>query len=70
MIKIVNIYIVCDLDVWPTNSIKDLKFRHYLFDTTNIVKSDEENLIYIVPREYHQTTKFHGILRMTLMKML
>ena len=37
-IKIVNIYIVCDLDVWPTNSTEDLKFKDCLFDTSNIVK--------------------------------
>ena len=37
-IKIVNIYIVCDLDVWAKNSTKDLKFKDCLFYTSNIVK--------------------------------
>ena len=32
LIKIVNIYIVCDLDACPRNPTNNLKFKNYLFE--------------------------------------
>ena len=47
MIKIVNVYIVYDLDSWPKNLTNNLKFRNYLFGATSAVKnSDKENCVY------------------------
>ena len=36
--KIVIIYIVHDLDAWPRNPTKNLKFKNCLFGATNIKK--------------------------------
>ena len=36
--KIVNIYIVYDLDAWRGNPTKNFKFKNWLFGSTNIVK--------------------------------
>ena len=47
MAKIVNVYIVYDLDVWPRNHTNNFKFTNYLFGATNIVKnSDKERYVY------------------------
>ena len=37
--KIVNFYIVYDLDAWPRNPTNNMKFKNYLFGATNIVKN-------------------------------
>ena len=45
--KIVNVYIVYDLDAWPRNPINNFKFKNFLFGATNIVKnSDKEKYVY------------------------
>ena len=45
--KIVNVYIVYDLDAWPGNSTNNFKFKNCLFRATNIVKnSDKEKYVY------------------------
>ena len=40
--KIVNIYIVYDLDAWPKNSTNKFKFKNCLFGATNIVKNSHK----------------------------
>ena len=45
--KIVNVYIVYDLDAWLRNPTKNFKFKNCLFGATNIVKnSDKEKCVY------------------------
>ena len=45
--KIVNVYIVYDLDAWPRNPTKSVKFINCLFCTTSAVKnSDKEKYVY------------------------
>ena len=36
--KVINVYIVYDLDTWPRNPTSKLKFKSYLFATINIIK--------------------------------
>ena len=36
--KIVNVYIVYDLDAWPRTPINNFKFKNCLFGATNILK--------------------------------
>ena len=36
--KIVNSYIVYDLDDWPRNPTNDFKFKNFSFGATNLVK--------------------------------
>ena len=36
--KILNIYIVYDLDIWPRNTTNNFKIKNFLFEATNIVK--------------------------------
>ena len=45
--KIVNVYIVYDLDVWPRNLSNHFKFKNCLFETTNIIKNNNtEKYVY------------------------
>ena len=45
--KIVNFYIVYDLDAWRRNPTSNLEFKNCLFGATNIVKNiDKENNLY------------------------
>ena len=45
--KIVNVYIVYDLDYWPKIPLKNLKLKNCLFGATNIAKnSDKEKQVY------------------------
>ena len=47
MTKILNVYIVYDLDASPRNLTKNFKFRNCLFGATNIVKNnDKEKYVY------------------------
>ena len=47
MTKIVNVYIVYDLDAWPRNPTNNFKFKNCLFGATNTVKnSDKEKHVY------------------------
>ena len=34
--KIVNVYTVYDLDVWPKNTTNNFKFKNFLFGATNV----------------------------------
>ena len=47
--KIVNVYIVYDLDAWPRNPNNNFKFKSCLFGATNIVKNSdkEKHIVYI-----------------------
>ena len=45
--KIVNVYIIYDLQSWPRNPADNFKFKNCLFGATNVVKnSDKEKYIY------------------------
>ena len=45
--KIVNVYIVYDLDARPKNPTDNFKFKNCLFGATNIVKNiDKEKYVY------------------------
>ena len=46
--KIINVYIVYDLDAWPRNSTNNFKFKNCLFGATNIVKILIKKSMYIV----------------------
>ena len=47
LIKIVNIYVVYELPVWPRNPTNNFKCKNSLFGATNIVKnSDKEKYVY------------------------
>ena len=44
--KIVNVYIVCDLDTWPRNPTNNFNFKNCLFGATYIFKnSDKEKYV-------------------------
>ena len=40
--KIVNVYVVCDLDAWPINPTSNLKFKNSFFGETSIVKNSDK----------------------------
>ena len=43
----VNVYIVYDLDAWPTNPTHNFKFKNYLFEATSMVKNrDKQKYVY------------------------
>ena len=42
--KIVNVYIVYDLDAWPRNPTNNLKFKNCLFGATNIIKNSDKKV--------------------------
>ena len=47
MSKIVNVYIIHDLDAWPRNPTNTFKFKKCLFGGTSVVKnSDQEKYVY------------------------
>ena len=47
MRKIVNVYIVYDLDAWSRNPTNNFKFKNCLFEGTSIVQnSDKEKYVY------------------------
>ena len=47
MSKIVSVYIVYDLGVWPKNPTNNFKFKNCLFGTTDVVKNnDKEKYVY------------------------
>ena len=37
--KVVNSYIVYDLDAWPSNTLKNFKLKNYLFHEINTAKT-------------------------------
>ena len=40
--KILNVYIVYDLDAWPRSPTNNFKFKNCLFGSTNIVKNSDK----------------------------
>ena len=45
--KIINVYIVYDLNDWPKGPINNFKFKNCLFGAANIVRnSDKEKYVY------------------------
>ena len=40
--KIINVYIVFDLDAWPRNPTNDFKFKKCLFGATTVVKKSDK----------------------------
>ena len=47
MTKIVNVYVVYDLDGWPRSPTNNFKFKNCLFGAANIVKNiDKEKYVY------------------------
>ena len=44
--KIVNVYIVYDLDAWPRSSTNNFRFINFLFGATNTVKNSDKVCIY------------------------
>ena len=46
--KIVDVYIVYDLDAWPRNLTNNFKFKNCLFGATSVVvkNSDEEKYVH------------------------
>ena len=47
MTKIVNVYIVYELNAWPTNPTNNFKFKNYLFGANSVVRScDKEKWVY------------------------
>ena len=49
LVKIVNVYIVYDLDAWPKILLRDFTLKNCLSGATNIVKnSDTERYVYSV----------------------
>ena len=46
--KIIIVYIVYYLAVWPRNPTNNFKFKNYLFEATNIVKNSDQKSMYIL----------------------
>ena len=40
--KIVNSYIVCDLNNWPNIPSRNFTFKNFLFGATSVVKTSDE----------------------------
>ena len=49
--KIVNIYLVYELDAWPRNPTNNFKFKNCLFRGSNIVKTVIKKSICTVDKE-------------------
>ena len=42
--KIVDVYIVYDLDAWPRNPTKNFKSKNCLFGVTSIIKNSDKEM--------------------------
>ena len=51
--KIVNVYIVCDLDNWPKNPLRNFTLKNCLIGATNIVTIVIKTIMYILDTEEH-----------------
>ena len=40
--KIVNVYIVYDLDAWPRNPTNNFKFKNCLFGVSSVIENSEK----------------------------
>ena len=49
--KIVNVYIVCEFDVWPRNATDNFRFKNFIFGATNLVKIVIKKSMYIEDME-------------------
>ena len=49
--KIVNVYIVCDLDAWSRNTTNNFKFKNCLFGATTLVKNSDKKSMYTAATE-------------------
>ena len=68
--KILNVYIVYDLDAWSRNSTKNFKFKNCLLRLTRVIKTVIKQSMYIVATEQYLIVQVHGVLIMTLLEML
>ena len=68
--KTMNAYIICDFDAWPNNPLNNFNLKHSLFGATNKVEKVIKKSGCIVAMEQHLMEQVHGILVMTLLKML
>ena len=73
MTKIVNSYILYELNAWPKNLMNNFKLKNCLFGATSIVINNvKENwcIVYSVVWYNGVILQIHGILVMTLLEML
>ena len=70
MSKIVDAYIVYDLDDCPKNHLKNFKFENYLFGATDIVKNSHKGKWVYSDYGTALTEQVHAILVMTILGML
>ena len=68
--KIVNSYIVCELDARLKVSLDNFKLKNCLFGPTDIVKNNDKESWCIVAMEQHLVEQVHEILVITLLRML
>ena len=68
--KIVNVYIFYDLDNWPKNLRRNFTLKDCLFGSTNIVKDNVKESMYIAATEQHLMEKVRSVLVMALLEML
>ena len=55
LIKVVNVYIVYDLDAWPRNPGNNFKFKNCLFWTTSVVKNSDKKSMFVVANGFSAT---------------
>ena len=68
--KIVNVYIVYDLDAWPRNSTNNFKFKNCFLRLTSVIKIVIKKSMYIVATEQYLIVQVHWVLIMTLLETL
>ena len=66
--RIVNVYIIYNLDVLPRNPRNNVKLKNCLVGATNVVKnSDKEKSMCIVAVEQYLIVQVHGVLIMSFL---
>ena len=55
--KIVNVFIIYDLDNWPKNPLRNFAINSCLFGATNIVKKMKKKSMCILATEQHSQKK-------------
>ena len=68
--KVVNVYIVYDLDAWPRNSTNVFKTKNCLFGVTNVRNIVIKKTVCIEAMQQLLMAQVHGVLLMTLLGML
>ena len=61
LIKIVNVWIVYDLDAWSRNPTSIFKFKNWLFGATSIVKKRIKKSMFVVAMEENLIVQVHGV---------